>query len=121
MAESLDRTAGSGIHLNLDDAWDASSGLTSLDARQWGPQLRFCAPPRLIERFFAEYDAQLAPFVPYGSGDFHHLSALWLQRVREPVVLNRIFQSARDVFLPHDGVEILRTIFAGENLVAHGG
>src|SRR3954471_235938 len=88
MPEPFDRPSARGIHLNLDDAWpSATLGLTSIDVREWGPQIRFSAPARLIERFFAEQDPKLAPFILYGSGDFHHLSALWLRRVREPFVL----------------------------------
>jgi hypothetical protein len=62
-------------------------GLSRIEARDWGPQLRFSAPTRLIETFYETYDPRLTPFVVYGSGDFHHLSALWLRRLREPVVL----------------------------------
>ncbi len=58
-----------------------------MDARAWGPALRFSAPPRLIERFFSENEHSLAPFILYGSGDFHHLSGLWLRQVTEPVVV----------------------------------
>jgi arginase family enzyme len=76
-------------HLNLDDAWlDEPLGLPMVDAREWGPQLRFSAPPRLIERFYREHDANLAvPFLLYGSGDFHYLTALRLRRGAEPMVL----------------------------------
>jgi hypothetical protein len=76
------------LHLNLDDAWSGlPRDLPVIDAREWGPRLRFSAPSRLIEEFFREYGARLAPFVVYGSGDFHHLSALWLRRLTEPFVL----------------------------------
>jgi len=76
------------VQVNLDDAWfDRPAGLTALDARQWGPQLRFSAPPRVIEKFYREYESRVAPFVLYGSGDFHHLSALWIRRVAQPVVV----------------------------------
>jgi arginase family enzyme len=77
------------LHLNLDDAWRAEPlRLPALDAREWGPQLRFSAPPRLIERFYREHQAHLAaPFVLYGSGDFHHLTALRLRRIPEPIVI----------------------------------
>jgi hypothetical protein len=76
------------MHLNLDDAWgNLPREVAGLDARAWGPRLRFSAPARLIEEFFREYGPQLAPFVVYGSGDFHHLSALWLRRLPEPFVL----------------------------------
>jgi len=77
------------LHLNLDDAWpNESVGLPVVDARSWGPRLRFSAPPRLIEQFYRERETDLAaPFVFYGSGDFHHLTALRLRGVTEPVVL----------------------------------
>jgi arginase family enzyme len=76
-------------HLNLDDAWpDEPLGLPAVDARAWGPQLRFSAPPRLVERFYREYETELAAsFLLYGSGDFHYLTALRLRRVAGPVVL----------------------------------
>jgi len=76
-------------HLNLDDAWpDEPLGLPVVDAREWGPRLRFSAPPRLVERFYREHGANLAvPFLLYGSGDFHYLTALRLRGVAGPVVL----------------------------------
>jgi hypothetical protein len=49
--------------------------------------LRFSAPPSLVEKFYNEFAQQVAPFILYGSGDFHYLSALWLRRLNEPVVL----------------------------------
>jgi hypothetical protein len=76
-------------HLNLDDAWrDQPFGLPTVDARNWGPKLRFSAPPRLVAEFYREYEPRLlSPFLLYGSGDFHYLTALWLRRVAEPVTL----------------------------------
>jgi arginase family enzyme len=35
----------------------------------------------VIESFFQEVAGDLAPFLVYGSGDFHHLSALWLRQL----------------------------------------
>ncbi len=76
------------LHLNLDDAWPADgSGFATIDARKWGPQLRFSSPSALIERFYREIEPQLAAFLLYGSGDFHHLSALWIRRVPEPAIV----------------------------------
>lgn len=76
------------LHLNLDHAWaDDFLALPSLDATDWGPRLRFSAPARLIEKFYREYEGRLAPFLVYGSGDFHHLTALWLRQQSEPFVL----------------------------------
>jgi len=76
------------LHLNLDNAWPAGAlPVDTLDATTWGPRLRFSAPARLIEEFYREYEAQVAPFLVYGSGDFHHLSALWVRRLGEAFVL----------------------------------
>jgi len=76
------------LHLNLDDAWrDQPFGLPIVDAREQGPQLRFSAPPRLIDKFYREFESRLAPFLLYGSGDFHHLSALWIRRVAQPLIV----------------------------------
>lgn len=70
------------LHLNLDDAWERDVlGLPTRDLRRWGPRLRFSAPTREIEDFFQTVANELTPFLIYGSGDFHHLSALWLRRL----------------------------------------
>jgi arginase family enzyme len=76
------------LHLDLDSVW-AGNGLVSdrLDATDWGPKLRFSAPSRLIEQFFAEAQSRLRRFVLYGSGDFHHLTALWMRNIAAPFVL----------------------------------
>ena len=77
------------LHLNLDDAWrDEPFGLPAADARDWGPRLRFSAPPRLVDEFYRQQEATLGePFLLYGSGDFHYLTALRLRRIAEPIVL----------------------------------
>ena len=78
----------SAIHLNLDNAWPAGVlPVETLNATSWGPRLRYSAPARLIEEFYREYEARVAPFILYGSGDFHHLSALWTRRLRDPFLL----------------------------------
>jgi len=80
---------GRALHLNLDNAWrDQPLGLPVVDARKWGPKLRFSAPPRLVAEFYHEYETRLAsPFLLYGSGDFHYLTALWIRRLPQPVTL----------------------------------
>ena len=80
---------GSALHLNLDDAWpDEPLGLPIVDARNWGPKLRFSAPPCLVAEFYREYETHLvAPFLLYGSGDFHYLTALWIRLVAQPVTI----------------------------------
>ena len=49
--------------------------------------MRFSTPSRLIEAFDSEIGDDLPRFVLYGSGDFHHLTALWIRRVAVPVVV----------------------------------
>lgn len=76
------------MHLDLDGAWRRDQlPFETLDATKWGPPLRFSAPSRLVETFYLENEHDLAPFLLYGSGDFHYLTALWLRRVPQPVVL----------------------------------
>lgn len=79
---------GKAIHFNLDNAWpNGAVPFQTLDVTAWGPKLRFSAPSRLIEEFYREAQREMAPFVLYGSGDFHHLSALWVRQFAEPLVL----------------------------------
>ncbi|HEX8914047.1 MAG TPA: hypothetical protein VF796_16990, partial [Humisphaera sp.] len=69
------------IHLDLDAAWPTDAlGLPRLDAAAWGPRLRYLTSRRAIDAFDAEVAAHLPPFVLYGSGDFHHLAAMFLRR-----------------------------------------
>ena len=60
---------------------------STIDARDWGPKLRFCAPPQIVENFYHEFESRLSSYTLYGSGDFHYLSALWLRRFTGPLVL----------------------------------
>lgn len=86
-------TTSAPIHLDLDEAWNrdqaaaAVPGLEYLDCRACGPRLRYMAPGVLVEAFFAEVRDRLPPFILYGSGDFHYLTALWLRRQMEPFTL----------------------------------
>jgi hypothetical protein len=77
------------LYLNLDDAWrNEPLGLPVVDARSWSPRLRFSAPPRLVTEFYREQEPNLAaPFLLYGSGDFHYLTALRLRLIVESIVL----------------------------------
>jgi arginase family enzyme len=75
--------------IELDEAWPPNSlGLTRvLDCHAWGPKLRYCAPRRVIETFYRELAEKLTPFTLYGSGDFHHLTTLWVRQCKQPFVL----------------------------------
>jgi arginase family enzyme len=76
------------LHLDLDGAWNRDAlPFDTLDATEWGRHLRFSARPRAVENFYREVEPQLAPFLVYGSGDFHHLTALWIRRIGQPITV----------------------------------
>ena len=75
-------------HLDLDGAWERERlDLPLIDRHEWGPRLRFSAPGREIERFAEEILEEIPAFLLFGSGDFHHLTALWLRRLTRPTIL----------------------------------
>jgi hypothetical protein len=76
-------TAGGarGIYFQTDDAIPAGcGGLETVDVRTEAKGLRFIASPGAIAAFQAKYLPQFRPFTLFGSGDFHHLSALWTRQ-----------------------------------------
>jgi hypothetical protein len=75
--------------IDLDGIWEAGiAGISQIqNYRSWGPRLRYCAPARLINAFWKETQSQLTPFTLYGSGDFHHLTGLWVRQIRKPFIL----------------------------------
>lgn len=76
------------IHVDLDGAWPRNIlDLDYFDAASFGPALRFSAPSVAINSFYQTAAAYPADFRLYGSGDFHHLTTLWLRRLETPVVL----------------------------------
>ncbi len=76
------------VHLNLDDAWPADQlPMPSHDLPEWGPKLRYCTSARAVDRFYEEVRERLAKVIVYGSGDFHHLSGLWVRRFTNPLVI----------------------------------
>src|SRR5688572_26027559 len=77
------------VHVDLDEAWprDSLPEAAYVDARSWGPELRYSTTARHMRRFEEFAAATPAPFTLSGSGDFHHLTALWLRRMREPFTL----------------------------------
>jgi len=77
------------VHLDLDEAWPADVlRLERIDARSWGPRLRYIARRPDVEEFWGEIRERLPEVVVYGSGDFHHLAGVLMRRVSErPVTL----------------------------------
>jgi arginase family enzyme len=77
------------VHIDLDGAWSPTVAEDSgyLDCRSWGPRLRYSAPAREVEAFYESIRESIGRFTLFGSGDFHHLSALWLRQFTEPLTL----------------------------------
>lgn len=81
------------MHLDFDSAWPADLGdLPRLNLTAWGPRLRFITRPadvdKLARNVLRTLEDSAMRFAVYGSGDFHHLSAIWLRRfVAEPLEL----------------------------------
>ena len=77
------------VHFDLDGGWppDATPPGTHVDCRAWGPRLRYSTSARELEAFYEFVRDRMAAFTLFGSGDFHHLSAVWLRRIAEPFTL----------------------------------
>ncbi len=88
--------------LDLDGSLDSQTSLvtvapwdsvTSIDLRDLGPRLRLWSRDRTIRLARARIAAQV-PGGPtlhlLGSGDFHHLAALLMERAREPITIVHI-------------------------------
>jgi len=74
-------------HVDLDGAWAQGILEPYLDCREWGPRVRYCAPAAMLDAFYEDVRPRLGAFTLFGSGDFHHLSALWLRNLLAPVTL----------------------------------
>jgi hypothetical protein len=74
-------------HVDLDGAWSPAILDHHLDLRDWGPRLRYSATAAILDAFYQSVQPRLGAFTLYGSGDFHHLSALWLRNLSGPVSL----------------------------------
>ena len=76
------------VYLDLDGAWPPRYGVgPRIDARTWGPQLRYLTRAAIVNAFYREVVSALPAFVLYGSGDFHHLTAALLRRIDQPVTV----------------------------------
>lgn len=77
------------IHIDLDGAWTGIAGVptTRVNALEWGPRLRYSTSETALVEFFDFMRHRGARFTLFGSGDFHHLSALWVRRIADPFVL----------------------------------
>ena len=77
------------VWFQTDNAWDFisaedSRGMTKIDVREEARGLRFITSAKKIDAFAAKRAAEFRPFTLFGSGDFHHLSAVWTRQLTEP-------------------------------------
>jgi arginase family enzyme len=78
------------VWFQTDDAWDFLGGeipLAAVDVRAEARGLRFITSSEKVEAFARRHAGHMRPYTLYGSGDFHHLSALWLRQFTEPFIL----------------------------------
>jgi hypothetical protein len=80
------------VFFRTDRAWDfVPEGHTipgpEIDVREEAKGLRFVTSRQKIDAFAKKYQRHFQPFTLYGSGDFHHLSAVWIRQFREPFTL----------------------------------
>jgi arginase family enzyme len=80
-------SASLSVHIDLDGAWPGDAAESYVDCRSWGRRLRYSATASGIDEFYEFIKDRIAPFTLFGSGDFHHLSALWLRSLAEPVTV----------------------------------
>ena len=91
-SQDLSRGTAGAVWLALDDAWDFDKSEyfelpARIDAQEIGPSLRFITSRRMVEQFHRKFGDLLRPFVLSGSGDFHHLTAIFVRQVKEPLVI----------------------------------
>ena len=77
------------VWFQTDEAWDflppeEQADLRVVDVREEARGLRFITSARKIEAFAARHREQFRPFTLFGSGDFHHLTAVWTRQFTEP-------------------------------------
>ena len=80
------------VFFRTDDAWDfipAERGpiLPVIDVLDEAKGLRFITSRARIDAFAEKHAANFRPFTLFGSGDFHHLSAVWTRQFQEPFTL----------------------------------
>jgi arginase family enzyme len=86
------RLAPETVWLAFDDAWDFEESPwfrapSRVDALAIGPSLRFITTERAVESFYETFSKQFRPFILSGSGDFHHLTAVFVRRIKEPFAI----------------------------------
>jgi hypothetical protein len=76
--------------LAVDDAWgllSESHSLERIEAAEMGRSLRFLTSRKTIELFEQRFRNRFRRFMLSGSGDFHHLTAVFIRQIHEPLVV----------------------------------
>ena len=81
--------AGDSVCFRTDDAWDFIPEehrlpMPVVDVSDEAKGLRFITSASKINAFAARHRNEFRPFTLFGSGDFHHLSAVWQRQFNEP-------------------------------------
>ncbi len=84
--------SGNSVFFQTDDAWDfippeRKLSLPVVDVREEAKGLRFVTSAAKVDAFTNTYMGMFHPFTLFGSGDFHHLSAVWTRQFSEPFVI----------------------------------
>src|SRR4051812_17610270 len=61
--------------------------MPQISAQRWGPELRYMTSRKIVESFAVEILPRLPPIVIFGSGDFHHLTGVYLRQPTRPLTL----------------------------------
>jgi arginase family enzyme len=80
------------VFFRTDHAWDfipaeRRPNFPTVDVSEEAKSLRFITSAPRIDAFAARHAADFRPFTLFGSGDFHHLSAVWTRQFHEPFTL----------------------------------
>jgi arginase family enzyme len=80
------------VFFRTDEAWDFipedhGFNLPVVDVREEAKELRFITSKKKIDAFAEKHASSFRPFTLLGSGDFHHLSAVWTRQFQEPFTL----------------------------------
>ena len=60
--------------------------------------LRFITTKKAVESFYAEFGEHFRPFTLSGSGDFHHLTAVFTRQIKEPFAISLLIITLTGTF-----------------------
>jgi arginase family enzyme len=80
------------VLFRVDDTWDflpaeRQPSMPVVDVCEEAKGLRFITSSSKLDAFAERHAAEFRPYTLFGSGDFHHLSAVWMRQFQEPFTL----------------------------------